>query len=402
MIKTTNTEFPKKLFPFMWYFLRKHKIILCIVIFLSSIAGFWGPFNSVLIKQLIDLLPMVNDGNISLLVFPASLLVVNFIVFDNLTWRSLNYIWAKYIPVVQNKIIASMLDYALSHSHEFYQHNFSGKLAKQITNLSDGIVEIITFRMTNFLRGFSLLLAAFAASYYVNAIFCLILILWFIIFAYLSIYMSKNIVALADKLAAAETVVVGELVDSISNHANVRIFGRKFYENLRMIPFLDGQRGAYYSLNIYSIILYCFQGTLIAIMIACSVVALVQLYSKNLVTVGDFALILRLSMETGHMTWFLMGQFDAFNKAAGKCKQSLISLIVPLEIQAKHNACVLQCDRGQVTFDNVKFHYKGVEPLFQNKSIEIQAGQKVGLVGYSGSGKSTFVNLIPNFPITFT
>jgi len=48
----------------------------------------------------------------------------------------------------------------------------------------------------------------------------------------------------------------------------------------------------------------------------------------------------------------------------------------------------------QITFDHVKFHYKGTEPLFQDKSIEIKAGQKVGLVGYSGGGKSTFVHLI--------
>ena len=60
----------------------------------------------------------------------------------------------------------------------------------------------------------------------------------------------------------------------------------------------------------------------------------------------------------------------------------------------KPNASTLNCIQGKITFDQVKFHYKGTEPLFQNKSIEIKAGQKVGLVGYSGGGKSTFVNLI--------
>jgi ATP-binding cassette subfamily B protein len=189
-------------------------------------------------------------------------------------------------------------------------------------------------------------------------------------------------------------VVVGELVDSLSNHSNVRIFGRKSQENLRMMPFFDTQAKAYYSLNIYSIMLYCIQGGLIAIMMGFTVFALVKLYGKGLVTIGDFALILGLSMETGHMTWFLMSEVDHFNKAAGKCKQSLISLIVPLEIQDKADTAALNCTHGQITFDNVKFHYKGTEPLFQNKSIEIKAGQKVGLVGYSGGGKSTFVNLI--------
>lgn len=389
-----DTKLPKTLFPFIWYFLKEYKSIVFVVIFLSIIAGFWGPFNSILIKQLIDLLPSVNDGDVSILALPASLIVINFIVFDNFTWRGVNYIWAKYVPIIQNKIISVMLDYTLSHSHGFYQNSLSGKISKQITNLSDSIVDIITFKLTNFLRGASLLFAAFAASYYVNSIFCIILIAWFIIFATFSISMSRKIVSLADKLAEEETVVVGELVDSLSNHSNIRIFGRKIYENLRMIPFFEKQRNAYYSLNIYSIMLYCIQGGLIAIMMAFSAFFLIHLYGKSLVTIGDFALILGLSMETGHMTWFLMSEVDYFNKAAGKCKQSLISLIVSLEIQDKPNAITLNCTQGQITFNQVKFHYKSTESLFQNKSIEIKAGQKVGLVGYSGGGKSTFVNLI--------
>lgn len=394
MIKATNTILPKTLFPFIWHFLKEHKMIVYMIVFSSIIAGFWGPLNSVLIKQLIDLLPSVNDGDVSVLAIPASLIVLNFIVFDNFTWRSVNYIWAKYVPVVQNKIIAVMLDYVLSQSHGFYQNTLSGKVSKQITNLSDGVIDIITYKMTNFLRGGSLLLAAFAASYYVNEVFCLILITWFIIFAGLSISMSQKIVSLGDKSAEEETVVVGELVDSLSNHSNVRIFGRKSQENLRMMPFFDNQRKAYYSLNIYSIMLYCIQGGLISLMMSFTVFALVKLYGKGLVTIGDFALILGLSMETGHMTWFLMSEVDHFNKAAGKCKQSLMSLIVPLEICDTKNAIPLNCSNGFITFDKVKFHYKGTKPLFQNMSIEIKAGQKVGLVGYSGSGKSTFVNLI--------
>ena len=76
-----DTKLPKTLFPFIWYFLKEYKSIVFMVIFLSIIAGFWGPFNSILIKQLIDLLPSANDGDISILTLPASLIVINFIVF---------------------------------------------------------------------------------------------------------------------------------------------------------------------------------------------------------------------------------------------------------------------------------------------------------------------------------
>ena len=237
----------------------------------------------------------------------------------------------------------------------------------------------------------------FIAAYFVNPIFSIILITWFIFFAGSSIFMSKKLVSLSDAQAKEESIVVGELVDSLSNHTNVRIFARKVYENSRMVTFFDRQQKAYTATYMYSTILSCIQGGLIAVMMGCSTFFLVYLYGKGLVTIGDFALILGLSMELGHMMWYTMSEVDEFNKAVGRCKQSLISLMIPLEITNKPNATELNCTNGQITFKNVKFHYKGTEPLFENKSIEIRAGQKVGLVGYSGGGKSTFVNLILRF-----
>lgn len=389
-----NNLLPKTLFPFIWHFLKPHKLIVTICVSLSIAAGFWGPLNSMLIKQLINLLPGVENGDVSILIFPAILVVINFIIFDNFTWRGINYIWAKYVPIIQNKIMAQMHDYALSHSHSFYQNSLSGKLSKQITNLVDGITRIITFTTVNFLRGLSLLITAFIVAYFVNPIFCIILVSWFTCFAGFSIWMSKRLVTLSDKLASEESIVVGELVDSLSNHNNVRIFSSKSHENLRMLPFFGKQQEAYTKTYLYSTILASIQGGLIAIMMAFSTFFLVYLYGKDLVTIGDFALILGLSMETGHMMWFTMSEVDEFNKAVGRCKQSMMALMLPLEILDKPNAATLNCTQGQITFEKVKFHYKGTEPLFQNKSIQIQAGQKVGLVGYSGGGKSTFVNLI--------
>ncbi len=286
------------------------------------------------------------------------------------------------------------MDYVLKKSHQFFQDNLSGKISKQITNLADGIEKLFSSVASNFLRGASLLFTAFVVAYFVNPIFCFILVIWFILFTGSSILMSKKLVSLSDAQAFAESIVVGELVDSLSNQSNIRIFARRSYENSRMIPYLYKQQKTYTAVYFYALIMHSIQGGLIAIMMAFSCYFLVHLYSKNLVTLGDFALILGLSMETGHIMWYTMSEVDEFNKAVGRCKQSLSALMMPPEIQDKPNAIALKCESGQITFDNVKFHYKGTEPLFQNKSIEIKAGQKVGLVGYSGSGKSTFVNLI--------
>ena len=393
-LNDSRDDLPKNLSAFIWHFLREYRSVVIVYVALAIAAGFWGPLNSILIKQVINLLPDVTGGDTSILIFPASLIVVNFIVFDNFTWRGINYIWAKFVPVILNKMMAETMSYALSHSHQFYQNNLSGKLSKQIGNFSDGVARIITHTSANFLRGTSLLLSAFVASYFVNSIFFFILLSWFALFASVSLFMSKKLIALSDTLAYSESIVMGELVDSLSNQSNVRIFSNSAYENSRMTPFFTKQQKAHTATYLYSTVLSCIQGGLIAIMMAFSTYFLIYLYGKNLITIGDFALILGLSMETGHMMWFTMSEVDEFNKAVGRCKQSLKELMIPIEIQDKPDADILTCNRGKITFNNVKFHYKGTEPLFQNKSIEIKAGQKVGLVGYSGGGKSTFVNLI--------
>ncbi len=214
------------------------------------------------------------------------------------------------------------------------------------------------------------------------------------VFASVSIGMSGKLVCLSDKQAAAESGVMGELVDVFGNHSSVRVFSREAYEKGRMEPCLEKQRKTYEAMHFYSLKMMIVQGLLIAMMMGGGAYGLIYFYSKNLVTMGDFALIFGLSMEIGHMMWFTMSKVDEFNQVVGRCKQSLGALMKPREIQDKEGAGVLQCKRGEIVFKNVQFDYKGTEALFQNKSIEIKAGQKVGLVGYSGGGKSTFVNLI--------
>ncbi len=110
-------------------------------------------------------------GDISLLTWPAVLIILNFIIFDNVTWRGVEYINYKFQAVIKIQIISRTLNYALSSSHEFFQNNLSGRIANQITTLADNIELILHIISKDFIRGTSLLMVAFIASYYVNSMF---------------------------------------------------------------------------------------------------------------------------------------------------------------------------------------------------------------------------------------
>jgi len=392
-----NHSLPKTLSSFIWHFLKPYKAMVSVFVSLAILAGFWGPFNSILVKYIINILPEVANGDASLLTWPAALIVLNFIVLDNFTWRGVDYINYKFQATIKNQIMSGTLNYALSNSHGFFQDNLSGRISNQITTLADNVELILHKISLDFIRGASLLIVSFVVSYMVNFMFFCTLFLWFIAFASFSLLMSRRLVRLADNHASSESLLSGQLVDCITNHSNVRIFSKKDYEIYRMGQFFLGLQKAFQTKEFFIFILCSVQGAMIAIMMGFCTYFLVRLYAKGLISIGDFALILGLSMELGHMMWYTMSRVDEFNQALGKCKQSLSALMVLSEINDRLDAKKLLVQNGQITFDSVKFHYKGAEPLFQNMSVTIEAGQKVGLVGYSGSGKSTFVNLILRF-----
>ena len=86
--------------------------------------------------------------------------------------------------------------------------------------------------------------------------------------------------------------------------------------------------------------------------------------------------------------------FAEFTEHFGKITQGLRVINQKHYILDIINAKELQIKSGKIQFENVDFYYKGISPVFTNKSITIYPGEKIGVVGYSGSGKSTFVNLI--------
>jgi ATP-binding cassette subfamily B protein len=94
------------------------------------------------------------------------------------------------------------------------------------------------------------------------------------------------------------------------------------------------------------------------------------------------------------MAWLAGLELPLLFKEIGICRQALTIIQDPHDITDALQAKPLKVTRGEIVFDHVTFHYLNHQNLFEDKTISLQAGQKVGLVGFSGSGKSTFANLI--------
>jgi len=199
---------------------------------------------------------------------------------------------------------------------------------------------------------------------------------------------------LFDKVARTRSFVMGSFVDILSNMMSVRLYTARNYEHEKIRSVLDAYIEADLKRDWYLIKIYAFQGlTFIIYQILC-LWLMIQGFKQGRLHSGDFVLILSINISLVENLWSLSKDIGKFAENIGDITQGLHVALSPIEIKDKHDAKKLEVSQGQIEFDHVHFAYKGAEPLFENKSIVIKPKQKVGLVGYSGSGKSTFVNLI--------
>ena len=194
--------------------------------------------------------------------------------------------------------------------------------------------------------------------------------------------------------ATAKSSVMGKVVDSVSNVTNLRLFSRHAYENKLIQDAVQDTVDKDRMMQRTILKMRIFWDVSIIVLIGGNLYLLVNMYSKNQVTIGDFSFIISLSISIFYNLWYLASQFVTFAEELGKCKQALTIISALHDIRDEPNAQALEVTKGDIEFDDVTFHYDEGAHLFNNKNVLIQSDQKVGLVGLSGSGKSTFVNLI--------
>ncbi len=269
---------PKKLCSFMAYFLRDYPWVVFGLVLAPILAGFWGPFNTQLVRLIVNALATPGIDHTKAVMGPAALLVLNFFFFDNLTWRTIDAMGARYRAEVRNKIISTTTAFVLAHSHQYFQDNLSGRISSQITMLADGVERIVFSLMPNFFRMSSLVLTVWVMTAQVHPTFFEITSLWAgfcFIFWGLGL---KKLEYFSEVRADEESNVTGQVVDSITNQNNVRSFSHAHQEIRRFQPFLKTYEQAFQKESWWSFGLHACFGTLMTILLGLSAYFLVRLY----------------------------------------------------------------------------------------------------------------------------
>lgn len=390
---------PKTLIAFLWHFIKPYRWTffgMLFAVFLYAILTSLSPY---LMKLIIDGV-IANENTtkslFSVLWIPVVFFILVYQAMD-FSWALFDYFKLKTLPKVRADIINKMFAYLQQHSYSYFQRQFSGSLSNKVADMARGAESVISETVEPIFSQLITLLIACVSMYMVNPLSSIVLLLWSIVFLGIAFLFYRNTLKYSADFSESNSVCMGKLVDSVTNIISAKLFARNAYERKYLEKYVETSRIKDQALQKHMFKIKILQGTSVTLLFGCMVAILIYAREQNLVTIGDFAFILSLSMTVMQGLWYLASHLLNYSQELGVCKQALSIVAVPHEITDLHEAPRLKVSKGEIKFEDVSFTYEKGKNVFRNETIKIKGGQKVGLVGFSGSGKTTFVTLILRF-----
>lgn len=386
---------PRNLISFIVYFLKRHPLAVIGFLIITLAASAEISFSPYVLKMTIDAVSRNGDNTNLLLqaVMLPAIIYVALTIGHNVVMRVFHLISLKFFPKLRVEISTALFGHLTRHSVSYFQRNFSGDLANKIQGAVDGVESIIKLFIRFILGNFFTILITFILLATVGIYFSIVLLIWMLIYIYVGYVYAKRTAQYAYQYSTANNQLSGQLVDSIANIVSAKIFANVSHEAARINRAVSavGEQAKLMEWQVIGSDFY--QNIIFTLFIAFLLAGLIYGRIEGWVTVGDFAFIIATSLNICSMVNAFTKCLPDLSRDAGKCSQALHAIVLPVDHPDRPDATILQVTNSSVSFKNVNFSYDA-RVILSNFSLLIPAKQKVGLVGYSGAGKTTLVNLL--------
>ncbi|MDB6081678.1 MAG: putative transporter ATP-binding protein [Chlamydiia bacterium] len=393
-------KIPTTLLSFFWHFAKKQWKLLLIM----QIASLGWTLDATLwpcvIEMLIDkITTYIGDRSDTwqYLATPLWLGATLWITVE-CSYRIAGILSTKFFPRFEAAVRTSMFDYIQHHSYTYFSNNFAGSIANKISDMVQGLSALVRMVVYLFIPVCLAIIVSITLFLRINPLFALILLTWIILHVGVCIIGGKRCDYYADIHSETRSTLSGKIVDSLTNNMNVKLFARTKHENSLLSTsqqeeFKTNTQSLWYIEKLKIVLgILSFLGPGVALNWY-----MLSMWQQGQLTAGEIIFIFNSTWNITMMAWMAGLQMPDFFKEMGRCKQALRLIRDTHDIQDVPDAKQLTVPRGEITFEKVTFNYSGKYTLFEDKTITLKAGTKVGLVGFSGAGKSTFVNLILRF-----
>lgn len=287
--------------------------------------------------------------------------------------------------------------YLIRQSMSYFQDEFAGRIGAKLMQTALAAREVVMKLLD---------VTVFVVVYFIGAVVLAFMgdpwlavpfLVWLVAYAALLRHYIPRLGKVSEAQADARSLMTGRIVDSYTNIATVKLFSHsrreESYAREAMEGFMLTVHKQMRMVSILNVTITAMNCVLLASVVA---VGITQ-WLNGAMTPGSIAVAAALVLRFQGMSQWIMWEMSALFENIGVVRDGISSISLPAVVKDAPGAAPLPTVKGDVRFDNVSFHYGRSKGVIDNLDLAIRPGEKIGLVGRSGAGKSTIVNLLLRF-----
>jgi ATP-binding cassette subfamily B multidrug efflux pump len=394
-----NPEPPGGLIAFLWHFARQAKwlfaalfvVELLVALGDSAVPWFMGRVVTMVTKTPPDQFLaaswpwLVGMAVVLLIVRPAVTLTRYLITNQAIAAPFTGLIrWQSHWHVVRQ-------------SWAFFQNDFAGRISNRVMQTGPSVRSTLTATITTVWYILVYGCSAIALTASADGWLALPILLWFAGYAALLVYFVPRMRERSKVSSIARSTLMGRIVDSYTNILTVKLFARAREEDQYVRNAVDQHVDLFTKSQRLLTAFAALLDVLNALLIAGSGAIALLLWRYGAVEVGAIAMVLPLTLQLTNMSRQIAMRITEIFEDLGVVQEGMLTIAQPLQLPDPAGALPLTVREGRIAFEDVSFGYGRETGVLQNFNLTIKPGEKIGLVGSSGAGKSTVVNLLLRF-----
>jgi len=382
-------------FAFVMRYLRRRPISHAAILGAVVVAVMCSVGTQYGVKGLVDAL--ASGGGYGNAVWQAFLFLMLLIFADNFLWRVASWMASFTFVGVTGDLRSDIFRHLTGHAPSYFAGRLPGMLSSRITATSNAVFTVENMFVWNVLPP---CIATIAAILLIGTVSLPMAAGLTVVAGIVVVAMFRMAAAgkpLHDDFADKAATVDGEMVDVISNMALVRAFCGLSHEHDRFDATVDREmkaRGR--SLRYLEKLRLTHAAVTVVLTVALLAWAIV-LWQRGEATTGDVVLVCTLGLSILHATRDLAVALVDVTQHVARMSEAIATLLVPHELQDHPEASPLMKNGVAISFNNISFSYPDGVKVFEGFNLTLRPGQRVGLVGPSGGGKSSLFALLQRF-----
>lgn len=377
-----------------WQSLKHHKwgFALTFVLF-GSVIALLDVYAPTIVQRVVDAL---IEGEAESAVYGLFALYIGVLFAGQVIFRVFDFA----IVRVQKRVTKRMQDWAfermIEHDHAFFVDSFAGSIVAKVKRFARGFERIHDQLVFNFVPALVTIIGVTFVLYLNTPAIATVFLIWFIVFIVTTFILVRFKIPRDLAEAAQDSKVTGALADAITNVLTIHMFARSSREQRRFEEETSRQEAAVARSWYFNNFVIAVQSVLIVILEITSIWLAIRLVLEGSISVGTLVLVQTYLFVVFGNVWRLGRAFSDVFKSGTDMDEMVELMDAPIAITDPPKPERVRITDGMIEFDDVTFTY-GETPVFERLSFTIKPGERVGIVGTSGAGKSTITKLLLRF-----